>query len=140
MERNLVLRIAKVLKRDGCEEFHLVTGFMSNSGSNFFIPRVKGESEDLVAALQFTRLFIYRPGLLRCSRSEYRPWEHLAQWLSSWMDFGNMWSISTKQLAEALVEVAETQGHDIKAVEKDCIIFEHSDIIKIWKRANGTLN
>ncbi|TRY71974.1 hypothetical protein TCAL_12666, partial [Tigriopus californicus] len=128
VERNLVYRIGQVLKRDGCEEFHLVTGFMSNSSSRFFIPRVKGESEDLVAALQFQRLVIYRPGLLRCSRSEYRPWEHLAQWISSLVDFWNLWSISTDQLAEAMVEVVDMPANCLKTDRKDCHILEHKDI------------
>ncbi|XP_059087310.1 oxidoreductase HTATIP2-like isoform X2 [Tigriopus californicus] len=138
VERNLVYRIGQVLKRDGCEEFHLVTGFMSNSSSRFFIPRVKGESEDLVAALQFQRLVIYRPGLLRCSRSEYRPWEHLAQWISSLVDFWNLWSISTDQLAEAMVEVVDMPANCLKTDRKDCHILEHKDIVQIWQRADGT--
>ncbi len=82
-----------------------MTGFASHPESRFFIPRIKGECENLVKELGFAQLVIYRPGLLRCQRSETRFLESVARFISNWIDSQrNWWSISTDDLARVMID------------------------------------
>jgi hypothetical protein len=101
-----------------------VSGFASNPDSWFFIPKIKGQCEELVKTLNFDNLIIYRPGLLRCQRNEHRFLESMAVSFSNWLDFKNWWSISTDDLAKVIV---------LKSVQRlklPIYIFEHSEIIQ----------
>ena len=83
-----------------------MSGFASHPRSNFFIPRIKGLAEEAVKRLDFARLVIYRPGLLRLeagrNREESRFLEGIARFVSDYADLGNWWSISTANLAQVI--------------------------------------
>ena len=105
-----------------------VSGFASNPNSWFFIPKVKGQCEELIMGLEFHQLFVYRPGLLRCARNESRPVEYFARAISNFIDFQDFWSISTQKLAEVIVKIGSAS--DFKA-GKIVRIFEHGEIVRI---------
>lgn len=73
-----VLNFANWVKRNGVEHFTLVSAMNANRKSLVFYNRVKGEIEDAVAALNFPKLTIIRPGLLLGQRVERRPGESIA--------------------------------------------------------------
>ena len=69
----------------GVEHFHLMMAQGSNANSMFLYPKTKGEVENFVQDLGFSKLTIYQPGLLLCPREESRPGEFLFQkvtWLN----------------------------------------------------------
>lgn len=59
-----VYEAAKLAKRTGCKEFHLVTSQGSNKNSPLLYPQVKGEIEEAVSKLDFEKCAIYRPALV----------------------------------------------------------------------------
>lgn len=65
-------------KDSGVDTLALVSSVGADSKSLAFYPRVKGEIEEALSRLQFSRLFILRPGLLLGSRNEFRLGEALA--------------------------------------------------------------
>ena len=92
----------------------------------FFIPRIKGESEVKLKALEFEKLFIYRPGLLRCHRSESRPLEFIARIFSNVFDVKNWWSIKVEDLANVMIKVSKnTENYS------SLNIFEHGEIVSM---------
>ena len=103
-----------------------MTGFASNSSSWFYIPKIKGECEEALKKLNFNHLFIYRPGLLRCSRTESRPLEYFARIISNYFDFFDFWSISTEDVAKVMVSIDEN-SQDFRG---KVTIFEHRTIVK----------
>ena len=102
-----------------------MSGFMSHPDSLFFVPRVKGEAEEALKAIRFRHLSIYRPGLLRCDRSESRPMEAAARWISNRADFGDWWSIPTADVASVMVASSLNDGND------GVTVLEHGQIVDL---------
>ena len=116
--------------------FCLVTGFATNPNSIFYIPKIKGQSEEMVKDIYWpqrpqeaaTSLTIYRPGLLRCERAESRLLESIARFISNYLDDGlNWWSITTKDLASVIAN----QALESYPNETELKILEHRDIVKM---------
>ena len=122
----MIVECAKILKENGCQHFHIVTGHASNPDSIFFIPRIKGESEMKLQDLQFEKLFIYRPGLLRCQRSESRPLESMARMFSNLFDVKDWWSIEVQDVADVIVRISKTHKN-----YNTLNILEHRDIVSL---------
>jgi hypothetical protein len=96
----------------------------------FFVPRIKGECEDSVKELGFSRLVIYRPGLLRCQRNETRYLESAARLVSDWVDRWSLWSISTDDLARAIIEKTKLQFRETTEAANKIVVFEHYQIVQ----------
>ena len=129
IERDLIVNSAQILKDQNCLHFHIVTGYASNPDSSFFIPRIKGQCESQLEKLQFEKLFIYRPGLLRCHRSESRPLEYIARVFSNVFDLKNWWSIKVEDLAEVMINVAKNHQNLEDLSSKSVIVLEHQKIV-----------
>jgi uncharacterized protein YbjT (DUF2867 family) len=69
---------ARGARRGGVTTFAMVSSVGASARSRSFYLRVKGETEDAVAALGFSRVVFLRPGLLVGPRPERRPGERLA--------------------------------------------------------------
>ena len=106
-----------------------MSGFASNSKSWFYIPKIKGQCENALIKMGFQTLFIYRPGLLRCIRTENRPMEYIARCISNVIDYYNWWSISTQDLASVIVRVSLDPS--VYSNSKEETIFEHGDITNL---------
>lgn len=125
VERDLIVNTATKLHFHGVLEFHLLSGFASNSKSWFFIPKIKGQCEEGLKAIGFPKLIIYRPGLLRCIRNESRPLESVARCISNILDSRyNVWSISTKDLATVMV------WQSLQSSSSDIFVLEHDQIVE----------
>lgn len=72
VDYELVVSIAKLMKRQGAEQFIVISALGANRNSKFFYNRVKGEMEQAVEALDYPCLHIIRPSLLLGSREEFR--------------------------------------------------------------------
>jgi len=72
------LRLAELGKHEGIRSFSLVSAMGANARSGIFYSRVKGETEDRIAALGLRALFLLRPSLLLGERDEFRRGERLA--------------------------------------------------------------
>ena len=79
VDRELVLRLAQLARGMGASRAILVSSVGASRQSGNFYLRVKGEVEDAMERLGFSRLDILQPGLLIGPRSERRPAEALAQ-------------------------------------------------------------
>ena len=61
---------AQQCKANGVPTFVLVSAAMANTQSKMFYNRMKGQLEDAVKALEFTRLLIFQPSILIRSNSD----------------------------------------------------------------------
>lgn len=83
---DLVLACGRAAKAAGIGHMIVVSSIGADRASRGFYLRVKGEMEDALAKLGFTRLDILRPGLLRGPRAERRPAERIAMLLGPVID------------------------------------------------------
>jgi len=79
VDRELVLRFARISKNLGAKHAILVSSVGALASSRNFYLSVKGEVEQRLFELVFTRIDIVRPGLLLGARSEKRLGERIAQ-------------------------------------------------------------
>lgn len=66
---------AKLAAENGITEYFLVSSSGADSKSKFFYPRMKGELDNAVSNLAFSRIRIFRPSLLVGDRTEKRTGE-----------------------------------------------------------------
>lgn len=81
-----VLAYARAAKAAGAKKFILVSAVGASAGSKIFYSRVKGETEEAVAALGFPTLHIFRPGILLGSRNETRRSEAIMMVLAPFLN------------------------------------------------------
>ena len=82
VDRELVLRLAKLAHELGARRAILVSSVGASRQSGNFYLRIKGEVEDAMGDLGFQRLDILQPGLLLGPRTEVRRGESIAQTLA----------------------------------------------------------
>lgn len=68
---------AKAAAENGVPIYILVSSIGANARSSVFYTRMKGELEDAVSRLKFSKLVIFRPSILEGERDEKRPGEKL---------------------------------------------------------------
>lgn len=78
VDHDAVLAFAKASRKAGARRFLLVSALGADSRSRIFYNRVKGETEEHLAAVGFESLVILRPSLLLGERAESRPGERAA--------------------------------------------------------------
>ena len=78
VDHDYPLAFARLARRHGARTFVLNSALGADRASRFFYNRVKGETEDALAALGFESLTLVRPGLIGGDRGESRPAERLA--------------------------------------------------------------
>ncbi len=111
-----VMALAQAAQQAGATHFLTVSSVGADSGSRSFYLRTKGRMEDGVRALGFARLDIFRPGLLRGPRGEFRLGEKLVQAAQRLIDplligsLARYRSIQAGDVARAVVACAMTPG------------------------------
>lgn len=78
VDHSAVLAFAWAAQRGGARRLFTVSAMGANAVSRVFYHRVKGETEEALQVLGFDTLGLFRPGLLRGKRDEYRFGERLA--------------------------------------------------------------
>ena len=81
-----VVAFARAARAAGARRFMLVSAIGASARSAIFYLRVKGETEEAVAALGYPALHIFRPGLLLGKRAESRPREALGMALAPFLN------------------------------------------------------
>ncbi|MFM7662818.1 MAG: hypothetical protein ACKO6A_09140, partial [Bacteroidota bacterium] len=104
------IRLAKIGKENGIEQFHLISAIGANKHSSINYNRIKGEAEEGVLSTEIPKTLIYRPGMLIGKRNESRPGEFIAQKLSFLFDLfmiGSMkkyHSVKAEYLADKIIK------------------------------------
>lgn len=119
IDRDIPIRLAKIGKENGIEQFHLISAIGANKQAKINYNRIKGEAEEGVLAVGIPKTHVYRPGMLIGKRNESRPGEFIAQKLSFLFDFfmlGSMkkyHSVKADYLARKVVEncLSNKKGH-----------------------------
>jgi oxidoreductase len=107
---------AKFAKAAGVEFFSIITGDKSDSKSTHRMTRVKGETEDLVNSLGFSRVAILRPGLLNRGRGR-------RGWLEQIFTVGGIFGLPVSKVGQGMVWMGLKQtdsvaGYDTKEILK----------------------
>jgi len=117
VDHDLVLAVARAAKEAGARHFILVSSVGANAASKTFYLQVKGEVENALARMQFKRLDILRPGLLRGVRhGEARLAEGIARLASPLTDlllhggYRRYRSIPPHRMAEAILGLAHEKA------------------------------
>lgn len=74
----LVVAIAELMKRQGAQQFAVISALGASKDSKVFYNRVKGEMEEALKMLGYPCLRIIRPSLLLGAREEFRFGEKVA--------------------------------------------------------------
>ena len=56
-----VVASAKMAKKNGCKQFHLVSSSGANKNAFLLYPKTKGEAEEEISKIDFEKTAIYRP-------------------------------------------------------------------------------
>ena len=75
VDHDYIVSFARAAKAAGAKCFMLVSAIGADPSSSVFYSRVKGETEEAVAAVGFETLHIFRPGLILGERTERRTLE-----------------------------------------------------------------
>ncbi|MDA1259185.1 MAG: hypothetical protein O3A20_01040 [Planctomycetota bacterium] len=78
VDHDAVLAFASALRRAGTLDFRSVSSVGADPNARSFYLRVKGETERELTAMNFPHLTLFRPGLLRGPRAEFRLGERVA--------------------------------------------------------------
>ncbi len=87
IDHDYVVEVAKICKQNGAHQFILVTAMGTDTNSAIFYNKVKGETEQHVAALNYDTFIIVRPSLLLTNRTEFRLGEWVAQLVMKYTRF-----------------------------------------------------
>lgn len=124
VDHDYAVKSAELAKAGGCKQFHLVSSMGANSGSMIFYNRLKGQTENDVAAFEFEKTSIYRPAMLMCKREEFRMGEWIARKVAVPVDylFPGVISNGTDIVAKAMVNnVAKTTDEKTEFLEPKTI-------------------
>ena len=119
VDHDYVLATARLAKRAGVQQFHLVSAVGANPDSSVFYSRTKGETEQALRALQLQSLIIYRPSLLLGDRTELRTAERLGAGFAkavAWSMRGPLQryrAISARTVARAMANAADSGTFDM---------------------------
>ena len=101
---------AQQCKANGVPTFVLVSAAMANAQSKVFYNRMKGQLEDAVKALEFTRLLIFQPSLLIRGHSD-RTGENIGMKVINFLNkiglFKRYKPMPTSVLAEKMIKAAK---------------------------------
>jgi uncharacterized protein YbjT (DUF2867 family) len=74
---SLVVKVAEIMRKQGAEQFIVISAMGSNSSSRIFYNKVKGEMEEALKGFGYPCLRIIRPSLLLGHREEFRLGERI---------------------------------------------------------------
>jgi uncharacterized protein YbjT (DUF2867 family) len=127
VDLDLLLAFASASKSAGARQFVAVSSALANSSANNFYLKTKGQAEEALFALDFKRLDILRPGLLKGRRKEFRLGETIAIFFSPVTDLllqgklRRFRSIPAKTVARAIQTVCK-QSYTGQLIHENTII------------------
>lgn len=87
IDHDYPLNLAKAGKTEGATGFYIVSAAGADSRSSIFYSRVKGELDDTLSGMGFTKLGIFRPSMLLGDRQEFRLGEKIGKALMQCLSF-----------------------------------------------------
>tara|TARA_Y100001936_G_C15824320_1_gene533374 strand:- start:93 stop:749 length:657 start_codon:yes stop_codon:yes gene_type:complete len=131
VERDMPVEIAKIAKANSVNSFIFVSsGFADSKNSGAYL-RYKGEVEEELKKLNFTKLTILRPSFLLGNRKEKRFFEKIGIFLFKFFSplfFGSlkkMKPIQSEKVAQAMIKLSN--------YDTTKIVFESNEIVEIIK-------
>ena len=128
IERDMPIEIAKIAKANSVNSFvYVSSGFANPKNSGAYL-RFKGEVEEELKRLNFTKLGIMRPSFLMGNRKEKRFGEKIGIFLFKLFSpfflgpLKKMKPIQSKKVAQAMINVAQK--------DYDQTIFESNEIVE----------
>ena len=137
VDHDMVVAVAQSARKAGTARFVLVSSVGADPHARGLYLRVKGQVEAAVAALDFARVDVLRPGLLRGKRAERRILERLAMVASPVTD-RLLHGGSRRFRAVDAREVAAAALHFAAKKEPGRVVHEHDGIVR-GGRMEGTL-
>lgn len=120
VDYNYQLNFAEAAKKNGVEDFILVSSYGANAKSKIFYNRMKGELEEAVKNLNFEKITLFQPGMLERKESE-RLGEILAVKLFKFVNkLGLLKSqepLPTEILAKAMVNAAKIKSKGLVEIK-----------------------
>jgi len=116
VDHDIPLSAARLAKAHGAGHFLYVSSLGADPRSRNFYLRAKGDLEEALRGVGFSRLTIVRPSLLLGDRQEFRLGERLAQ-LVAFIPMGRYTAIRADDVAAALVRLAKVDGPPVRVVE-----------------------
>jgi len=128
VDYSLVVTVADIMRKQGAEQFIVISSMGADPNSKVFYSRVKGEMEQALQQLDFPCLRIIRPSLLLGQREEFRLGEKIGILLAPVLKPLMMGSlkkyrpVQAKSVAEFMVKVAhEEPVSGVHVYESDLI-------------------
>jgi uncharacterized protein YbjT (DUF2867 family) len=128
IDRELVLRLARIARRLGARQAIVVSSVGADPGASNFYLAVKGRMEQEIGALGFERVDLLRPGLLLGERTESRPIEALSQRVLPWFNpllrgaLTRYRAIDAAMVANASVSLIGAEGAGVAIHEYDALM------------------
>lgn len=72
IDHTLVVTVAELMRKQGAEQFLVISSMGADSSSKIFYNRTKGEMEEALKEIGYPCLRIFRPSLLLGKRDEFR--------------------------------------------------------------------
>ena len=120
---------AKIASENGVSDYSLVSAQGANSSSRFFYPKIKGELEESIKKLNFTRSHIFQPSFLIRQKDLIRNGEKVAisifLFLNKFGLFKSMQPITVAFLARRMIDEA------LNKREEKIITYNLNDILSL---------
>ncbi|MGQ8336562.1 NAD(P)H-binding protein [Sunxiuqinia sp. A32] len=121
--------VAKAASKNGIRNYVLVSSAGANANSKLFYSRIKGELEDDISKLNFTKITILRPSILTGNRKEKRITESISLTISRWLTqylFKKYRPIKDHIVAQAMINSVTYEG-----IKEGHFVYELDEIFKL---------
>lgn len=118
------VELARNLKKNGAQQFLLVSALGANKNSRIFYNRVKGEVEEAIEHVGFSTFHIFRPSLLVGDRKEERRGEEAAKIFYKFFGFlipKKYKEIESIKVARAMLAQAKNKSSGLFIHESDSL-------------------
>lgn len=124
VDYDFVVQAAQCARQALTPALMVVSSMGADPASRFFYNRVKGQMEQAVVGLGFQSVGIFRPSLLRATRSEFRAGEQLALHAMKLGDYllpKKYRSVQVGAVARAMLKQAKNKSRGVQVIESDRI-------------------
>ena len=121
--------IAKIASENGVKNYTLVSSSGANSKSKIFYSRMKGELDDAIKELSFSKIRIFKPSLLMGQREEKRMGEKIGEKVLKVVTIipflKKYKAIKGKEVAQAMINIENDSN------ESPILTYELDEIFKL---------
>lgn len=130
VDKDFVLNVAKFSKRFGSNQFLVISALGADSKASFFYNQVKGEMEEELLVMNFSKLTIFRPSLILGERKEVRGAERFLNKISPFLATTLVGPLKKYRGIEASIIAAHLTGAIFNQMSGVTII-ENSEMLNI---------